>query len=169
MTIRGPDFIKAVDAFMAAPKSLAGASDPQWVRSERDAYRSCLKLPIEVDDEISGQKLLIQADPTKDALVFSVGILFLDRCICRIDFDKGDSHFNHWHASLPNVVQGSHWHSWELNKGEFRKLAHFKKLRYASEFTAAKQFDATLRWYCQERNIQLGAHGIEFPGRESLL
>ena len=167
--IKGPEFIKAVDAFIAAPKSLAGADDPQWVRSERDIYKFCLKLPIEVDDELSGQKLLIQADPTKDDLVFSVGILFLERCICRIDFDKGDAHFNHWHPALPHVAEGSHWHSWELNKNDFKKLGHYKKLRYASEFRAAKQFDATLRWYCQERNIDLGAQGIDFPEKGGLI
>lgn len=167
--IKGADFIKAVDAFMASPKSLIGVTDPQWALSGRDAYRKCLKLPIEVNDEISGQKLLIQADPTKDDLVFSVGIIFLERCVCRIDFDNRDRHFNHFHVALPHVVAGPHWHSWELNRGDFKKLGHFKKLRYASGFTAAKQFDATLRWYCQERNIQLGAHGIEFPGKDGLL
>lgn len=166
--IKGPEFIRAVDAFMAAPKSLVGAKTPQWVQA-RDDYKYCLKLPIEENDELSGQKLLIQADPTKDDLVFSIGILFLERCVCRVDFDKGDHHFNHWHSSLPPVAKGSHWHSWELNKNQFRKIGHFKKLHYASEFREAKQFDATLRWYCQERNIELGAHGIFFPEKGGLL
>lgn len=166
--IKGPDFIKAVDAFMIAKKSLVGVEAPQWAQA-RDEYKYCLKLPIEENDELSGQKLLIQADPTKDELVFSAGILFLDRCVDRIDIDKNDSHFNNWHPSLPTVVEGSHWHSWELNKNEFKKLAHFKKLRYASEFREAKQFDAILRWYCQGRNIELGAHGILFPERGGLL
>ncbi|ALR08231.2 hypothetical protein XFFB_02065 [Xylella fastidiosa] len=157
------DFIKAVDAFMQAPKILHGTSKPVW-ESARNIYAARMKLPIEVAGELHGPHINIDAYPDHRPRKFTIGILFADRFVCRLDYDPGATHSNKWRSGLPPFVKGPHWHSWELNRKEFIKPdPHFPRLPYAIGFTKARHFDSCLRWYCQARNIHLGAHEIEFP------
>ena len=169
--IKGPEFIRAVDAFMPMEKAIGGLEALSWRPARQgEAHKVCVKLPLEVDGEFREEhRLLLSADPDQDRLVFSVGILFMDWCVCRLDFDEFDSHGNHWHPTLPSRVKGPHWHSWELNRPLFKKLGNFKRLEYAEPFTAARRFDATLRWYCAERRIHIGGNEIPFPPRGGLL
>lgn len=167
---RAADFVKAVDAFVAAPKTLVlGNTAPQW-QPARDVYATRLKLPLEIEGEQRGQHLLIDAFPDHRPRVFCIGLLFAEHMVCRLDFDPPRVHSNGWHTALPSVVHGPHWHSWELNRPTVKNVGKFLELPYASEFTEAREFDAVLRWYCTERNIlEIGAHGIEFPPPEKLL
>ncbi len=166
---KGSDFIVAVDAFMAAPKGLLGIQSPVWQPS-RDAYAVRLKLPIEIGGELSGQHLVIDACPNHDPRRFHIGIQFADRVVCRLDYDPRATHSNDWAPTMEPFVRGPHWHSWELNRQEFKALGvQPKKLKLAVAFTQAREFDACLRWYCNARNIVLGAHSITYPERGLLL
>lgn len=168
--IKGPEFIKAVDAFMPLPKAVRGEVDAKWKPARQgEPNKVELKLPIEANGELSGFQLLIAADPGQERLVFCVGILFLERSVCRLDFDDLDSHFNHHHPALPHHAVGSHWHPWELNRPLFKKLEQFKRLLYCEEFREAKRFEASVRWYCGKRQIALGNLNLEFPPKASLL
>lgn len=168
--IKGPDFIKAVDAFMPLPKIAMGGPVLSWKPARQgEPNKVEVKLPIEANGELSGFQLLIAADPGQERLVFCVGILFLDRAVCRLDFDELDSHFNHHHPALPRHVVGSHFHPWELNSPLFKKLEQFKRLLYCEAFHEAKRFEASVRWYCGKRRIALGNLDLTFPPKASLL
>jgi hypothetical protein len=164
------DFVAAVDSFMAAAdKSLVlGPQVPEW-RRVRDEDFVRIKLPLEVAGEQLGQHLLIDAYTEHPTLKFCIGIMFPEGVVCRLDYELEAVHGNGFAYGLPLEVQGPHWHSWELNRLSFKDNGHFLKLPYATTFHDARQFDATLRWYCAQRHIALGAHGIEFPPRGRLL
>jgi hypothetical protein len=162
------EFIAAVDAFMLAQKTLAGVDTPlTWQRARDDDARRD-KIPIQVNGEQHDQFLMIDSFPEHDSLKFCVGIMFSDYVVCRLDFDLDDVHGNNHAPELPLLVIGPHWHSWELNRNTIT-LGHLFHLSNALEFHDARQFDATLRWYCAQRNIVLGAHAIELPLAERLL
>lgn len=168
MGAAGEAFIAAVDALMGAPKTLQGVMNPRWQES-RDAYAIRLKLPIQVGDEMTGQFLMIDAFPDRQHLQFTIALLVEGRAVCRLDYDPEVIHDNGWADGLPGMVKGPHWHSWEVNRDAFRKLSsHPVRLQRAIPFTQARAFDACLRWYCQERNIALGAHAIDFPASATL-
>jgi hypothetical protein len=167
------DFVGAVDAFMAAPKELViGSAGLSWHRA-RDEGAKRLKLPLEVGGEQLGQYLLIDAFPEYHSLKFCLGIVFMEHVVCRLDFDPDATHGNavdDW-SPLPKLIRGPHWHSWELNRDTFKQsgTSNYLKLPLASAYEKAKRFDAALRWYCAERHIPLGDHGIELPPPDRLL
>lgn len=163
------DFVKAADAVVAADKTLVfGNVGPKWERS-RDEYATRLKLPIEIDGEQFGHHLLIDAFPEHNPRKFCIGLLFADHMIDRLDFDPLATHSNGWHSALQNVIKGPHWHSWELNRPTVKTVGRFLELPFADEFKDAREFDATLRWYCTKRRVALGAHGAEFPAPGRLI
>ncbi|MBS0566093.1 MAG: hypothetical protein JSS59_01605 [Proteobacteria bacterium] len=162
------EFVAAVDAFMLAQKTLAGVDAPlTWQRARDDDARR-VKIPIQVDGEQHDQYLLIDAFPEHESLKFCVAIMFSEYVVCRLDFDLEVVHGNNHSHELPLLVVGPHWHSWELNRTTI-ELGHRFHLPNALEFHEARQFDATLRWYCAQRHIALGAHKIELPHAERLL
>ncbi|WP_143703979.1 MULTISPECIES: hypothetical protein [Luteimonas] len=164
----GNAFIAAVDEFMAAPKELRGKFNPRW-QAARDSYGLRLKLPIEIDGELPGQTLAIDAYPGRDLLLFNISLIVENRCVCRLDYDLEAIHDNRWASHVPGAVMGPHWHSWEVNRENFRKLSSYPvRLHHAIPYDEARAFDASLRWYCQERNIDLGAHSIIFPASDTL-
>lgn len=166
---KATQFVKAVDAFVAAAKTLVvGNVPPKWQRA-RDDDGLRLQLPLEIDGEQFGQQLTIDAFPDRKPKMFCLGLLFAEHMIDRLDFDPSATHGNGWHSSLPAVVAGPHWHSWELNKDTVKAVGRFLPLPYADTFVGAKEFDAVLRWYCHTRNISIGAHGIDFPAPERLI
>lgn len=170
MTPRIQEFLAEVDAFMAAPKILLGADRPSW-QPGRQHNELVIKLPLEVaGEQEAGNFLYVASEPNSPSLTFRIGILFRDRMMCRLDFEEG-IHPNTWGCPievLPPFVEGPHWHAWEINRHLVKSLVLYEKLRNARPFATIKRFDAALRWYCGERKIQLGAHGIELPTRTRL-
>lgn len=160
-------FARAVDAFIEAPKvAIVGNSPPTWQWPRNQTFQR-IKLPIEIDGEMAGSHLFVDAYRPAPAEKFSVGIMFMDEHVVdRLDYWLEDGHTNGLHpynAALPIEIQGPHWHSWELNKKTFKQIGNWLKFPYASPFDAARQFDAILRWYCAERQIAIGAHQISLP------
>lgn len=167
------EFIAAVDKFMPLPKVLVGASGlHQWQQGRDGADEACLKLPIEVGGVQSGQLLHITAFPEHPTLKFRVGIYF-GQVLCRLDFDLEAKHGNNLiprDVVLPSLVTGPHWHSWELNRHLFKSVTSYTRLKCAAPLDAGvRKFDAALRWYCAQRKIQLGQHGIVLPGPRRLI
>jgi hypothetical protein len=163
-----PEFIAAVDAFMATPgKRLIGVESPTW-QIGRNAEQHKLLLPIEVEGEHRGQSLMLLAYPTHAQYRYSIGVQFSDGLIpCRLDYDPAAVHPNTLDdpmEKLPSIVRGPHWHSWEVNRRHIGSLTHPLKLPSAEQLgPLIRTFDAVLRVYCSRRLIALAQHGIELP------
>ena len=158
-------FRSAVDAFVAARKTIVfGNASPEW-REARDVYGYRLKLPVEIaGEQHPGQFLVIDAYPDRKPHEFFVMLLFADHTVCRLDFEPTAVHPNPMNSPVPSVVHGPHWHSWSLNRDHVKIVSgkHFD-LPVAAPISGPRNFDDALRFYCQENNIELGAHPIEFP------
>lgn len=166
------EFIDAVDLFLKTDKRLIGADDhPQW-SSGRDIDTVCLKLPLEVNGEIIGQTLYIQARSQLPSLNFSIGIVF-ESCICRLDYCEDTKHLNPIGSAsegLVPLIVGPHYHSWEANRNFLSAGNKAFKLKRAVPFTNARMFDAALRWFCGENRIVLPSKlTIEIPSRSRLI
>ncbi len=161
----GSSFHKAVDAYVAARKTLVFGNAPLAWQAARDTYGYRLKLPVEIDGEQHpGQYLVIDAYPDRKPHEFVFCLLYDDHTICRLDFEPSGVHLNPMNCSSPGIVKGPHWHSWELNRGHAKVVSgrHFD-LPVAETLTGPRNFEDALRHFCQQRNIALGAHPIEFP------
>lgn len=165
-------FVQAVDAFVASPKTLVlGNAAPEWERA-RDTYGVRLKLALEISGEQHpGQHFLIDAYPDRRPSEFVLTLLFGDHAVCRVDYEPTATHTNtNSPCVLPYVVKGPHWHSWELNRLSVKVASgrHFP-LHFADALIRPRNFGDMLRFYCHQRNIALGAHPIEFPHPEMLI
>jgi hypothetical protein len=112
------------------------------------------------------------AYPNHPTLMFRIGIKFLDHMVCRLDFELDGAHannFSSWDDGLPGLVKGPHWHSWEINRRLIKSIGSAFELHNATPFSISRQFDASLRWYCGERQIEIGRHEIELPPKEMLI
>lgn len=158
-------FKLAVDAFVSARKTPVFGNTPLVWQVARDVYGYRLKLPVEIGGEQHpGQFLLIDAFPDRKPHEFMIMLLFADHAVCRLDFEPTAVHGNPMSAPVQTIVRGPHWHSWELNRDRVKIISgkHFD-LPVAISVTGPRNFDDALRFYCQERNIELGAHPIQFP------
>lgn len=163
-------FVQAVDAYVATRKTLVFGNAPLVWQAARDTYARRLKLPIEIGGEQhSGQYLLIDAFPDRKPQEFIIMLLFNDHTICRLDFEPTSVHSNPLNAPVPGLVRGPHWHSWHLNKTQVKIVSgKYFALPVATPISGPRNFDDALRFYCQQNNIELGAHPIEFPHPEQL-
>lgn len=159
-------FINDVDAFLTKRKLLSGVLEPaSWVPS-RDVSERETRLPIEVDNEMYGQQLVIVSRPTRPTMDFSVCLLH-GVCVCRLDFDITGGHTNSLltRDTLPMVVQGPHFHRWDHNKRFVEDDLRLPRLQNAESLPQTiHTFDSALRWFCDSTNIELPhGHGIELP------
>jgi len=165
-------FIAAVDKFMSLDKRLVGADEIMSWQPGREPDTYFLKLPLEVDGEQMGQSLFVKAYPLHPTQRFSIGIIF-EPTICRLDFWLEGIHSNGLTATsegLSALINGSHYHPWEINKGCVESPNKLFKLQKAVPFTDARQFDSALRWFCGENKILLPPkHTIELPLRTRLI
>ena len=143
-----------------------GTADPKW-QPGRDPDELRLKLPLEINGELSGSYLLVMTYPDHHNLKFRLCVELYDKVIDRLDFDPDESHANS--AGFGNLIEGPHWHSWNDNRHLSGSVTKYDKLRIAVPFAEARKFDAALRWYCHRVNIVLGQHGIDFPPRQKLI
>jgi hypothetical protein len=168
------DIVAAVDAFMAAQKHIVGSdAPPQWGPGFTPNERQ-MKYPIEVEGELRGAQLMIVGFPREHDLKFRVGILF-PAMICRLDY-TGETHQNSidgvLSGNVPTEVTGPHYHSWRLNRRFFRGLTQPIKLLDAVPYTEpGRTFDAILRWFCSDTNIESlpPDHRIGLPRAETFI
>lgn len=166
------DYVAAVDSFVPLKKRLIGAEiEPEW-KTGREINERRLLLPIEVNGEQAGQSLMIMAYPNNPTLMFRIGIKFFDYIVCRLDFELEAIHANNFRAideGLPHLIAGPHWHKWGINRRLVMSAGFPIKLHNAVPFDNHPRFDAALRAFCADWNIDLGHHSIELPPRDSLL
>jgi hypothetical protein len=168
------DIIAAVDAFMAAPKRIVGHDvAPQWGPGFTPHER-VMKYPLEVQGEQRGAQLTVVAFPHQRDVKFRLGILF-PGMICRLDFTD-ETHANSLSGALsrhvPPLVDGPHYHSWPINRRFFRGVTKPPKLHDAVPYReAGRTFDAVLRWFCADTNIDPlpRGHRIVLPPPDLLL
>ena len=116
-----------------------------------------MKYPLEVGGELPGAQLMVVGFPRERGLKFRVGILF-PTMIRRLDYTD-ETHTNSQYGiatmGLPDVVVGPHCHSWPLNRRFFRGVTVPPKLHDAIPYgEPGRSFDATLRWFCADTNIE---------------
>jgi hypothetical protein len=168
------DLTAAADAFMASPKRVLGAEfPPQWAPGFTP-HEAVMKYPLEVQGELIGVQLMVVGFPRERVLKFRLGILF-PAMICRLDYTD-ETHANSVDGmlagSVPPIVQGPHYHAWPLNRRFFRGSAKPPKLHDAVPYNeAGRTFDAVLRWFCNDTNIEQlpPSHMIELPRSDLLL
>jgi hypothetical protein len=147
----------AVDAFMAAQKRILGHDNaPQWGPGF-SPYEIVTKYPLEVEGELRGAQLMVVGFSRERNLKFRLGILF-PAMICRLDYTD-ETHANSISGflmrALPYAVAGPHYHWWPLNRRFFRGVTVPPKLLDAMPYNEpARTFDAILRWFCAETNIE---------------
>ena len=168
------DLLAAVDAFMAAPKRIVGyQSPPPWGEGWHPDER-VMRFPLEVGGEQGGSQLMVVGFPHQRDLKFRLGILF-PGMVCRLDY-TGETHANTVDGVLsgvvPATVTGPHYHSWQLNRRFFKGVTKPPKLPDAVPYPGGgRSFDAVLRWFCTDTNIESlpPGHRIELPPSELLL
>jgi len=173
MTTRA-ERVAILDAFMAERKRIV-RPDRQgtWLPGMNNDDERQLSWPLEVDGEqLPDASLMIIGYPRETVLCFRLQIL-CPAAVCRLDFTD-ETHGNPLPLleDLPALVQGPHWHSWPINRLFFFQFDHPVRLRNAVPFDGAgRQFDAILRWFCQENNIDQPPpdHLIELPRLDTLL
>lgn len=159
------EFIANATAFLAEPKALAGIDAPQQWRPSRTRPEQCIKVPVEVGGVQYGHQLVI-VTPSGRA-EFSINLLF-GVGISRLDFEHGGGHRNTLFATadgLPLVVGGMHFHRWTYNVRFVEGDGRLEELKHAEDLPSTiRTFDAALRFFCHETNIQLPhGHHIELP------
>lgn len=167
--------VAAIAAFMAAEKIPIGVDVPQVWQPGRElgSGEYTVKIPLEINGEIGDQKLIINSTPNAETLKFCVLISF-EPAVCRLDYDEGDVHLNS-HAigedSIDPLVQGPHYHPWELNQRFFTHSSKAIELHNAVPFEEnIRQFDSALRWFCAKNKVILPHdHRIELPPKSMLL
>jgi hypothetical protein len=173
--VAGPkDIIEAIDAFMAAPKRIVGYdSVPQWGPAF-SVHERVMHYPLEIAGELRGSQLMVVGFPRELALKFRVGILF-PGMVCRLDYTD-ETHANSLSGIqaglVPPDVTGPHYHSWPLNRRFFRGVTKAPELHDALSYDEpGRTFDAVLRWFCADTNIESlpPAHSISLPVRDLLV
>jgi hypothetical protein len=162
------EFVAGVTAFLAARKTLAGIDSPQQWQPNRDGARWCAKIPLAVNGTLYGQTLVIETNPSASGAEFSIGIVFDDVCVTRLDFDEAEGHTNSIaipRDDVPYIVSGSHIHRWEHNHRFVEWPLSLPRLRNAVEIPPSiRRFEPALRWFCDEMSIELPhGHRIELP------
>ena len=172
MTTRG-DMVAAITAYMAARKRVQGFdSAPTW-RHGFSVHEAVMKYPLEVGGELTGQ-LWVVGFPRANTLKFRLQRV-LDAPLCRLDYTN-ETHPNsidgYTNGLVPMFVTGPHYHSWPINPRFFRGATRPPKLHDALPYMEpGKTFDAVLRWFCTDTNIESlpGSHLIGLPEPGTLL
>jgi hypothetical protein len=167
------DTVAAITAYMAARKRIVGHDTaPIWAPGFT-VHEVVMKYPLEVEGELRGQ-LMIVGFPRQRQLKFRLGIL-APAPVCRLDYTD-ETHANSADGAaqklVPLTVAGPHYHSWPINRRFFRGVTTPPKLHDAVPYDApGRTFDAILRWFCADTNINSlpGSHLISLPEPSELL
>jgi hypothetical protein len=171
--LRPHDFVQYVDAFLATAKRLVGTDQPPVWRPGRDDGCLRVKYPIEIDGELRGESLIVDAFPDRTPIDYHV-LIEVGPAVCRVDFEPHGTHTNEIFGpigGLSPIVNGPHYHSWPINKHFFVSTVSAIKLQNAVPLASnLRQFDAVFRWFASENNIRLdGQIDIALPPRTRIL
>jgi hypothetical protein len=167
------DIASAVDLFLQTPKKVVGSEvRVPWANGFNE-HEKVVHLPLEVEGEQTGAKLMVVGFPRARFLKFRLGILF-PGAVCRLDYTD-ETHANSSSEignELPATVTGPHYHSWRVNRRFCRGGNLPAKLHNAEKFeNVAQTFDAILRWFCADTKIESlpPNHRIELPTTDQLI
>jgi hypothetical protein len=166
-----PDLLEALDSFVRLRKRLLGTDGPvSWVDGHNRFERRTV-FPIELDGELLVGARLEVTSVQRGRGQFRLSLCY-NAAIARLDHTD-ETHANTLkkdEVSVPSLVTGPHYHSWQLNRRFFRGLSKAPELGLAEPFASRGNFDSNLRWFCEELNIDQpdGRHVIELPRREGL-
>lgn len=144
---------KAVDAFLTAPKTLAGIGEWREFQGE-----SRVRWQVALDDVPTDMFVEVIAYPIGQMQPFTIG-LHWPPCIWRVDFEPNFKSHNNpigddWKA--PRTIYGPHYHSWADNRHLAKPVRPPSDLDWARELPAEiKRFEHAFRWFCGETNIVL--------------
>lgn len=168
------DLVGAIDALLASPKRIVGHGSPAHWGPGFSVHERVMRYPLEIAGELRGSQLMVVGFPRELGLKFRIGILF-PGMICRLDY-TGETHVNSLSGValglVPPEVTGPHYHSWPLNRRFFRGVTKPPELHDALPYNEpGRTFDAVLRWFCADTNIESlpPGHQISLPERDLLL
>lgn len=165
------DLREDVDAFLSTTKEIGAF--PGWFSDPKTGEYRCAT-PLLVDGEIVG-RLEIQAYPNEPQPSYRIVLIFMEKCVCRLDCRDADGpHYNDQNRPAGMVlgpIFGQHVHFWSDN----RRFAGYNslpdRLRNARELQPAiKAYDSSFRWFCSEFSIDIaGLQLPQLPPRDKLL
>jgi hypothetical protein len=167
------DLLEALDAFVAEPKRIIGATAAYTWGAGYSAHERKVEFPLEFRGEGDpAARLVIVGFPESRDLKCRISLCF-NAAICRLDYTD-ETHTNYRRIASDNAppsVTGPHFHPWPINRRFFKGASNIPKLEVAVPFTQRLQFDSLLRWFCAETNIEQppGGHYIRLPTRDTLL
>ena len=169
------ELLKALDAFVAAPKRLAGTDGPVTWAPGHNSNELRAYFPIEVNGELlEGARLEVVAldGPSNSGIQYRLSLCY-NAAIARLDHtDETHPNANRIFSDyVPPSVRGAHYHPWGKNRRFFKGESKAPELHNAEPFETKGSFDSNLRWFCQELNIDQpdGRHVIELPRKERLI
>lgn len=159
--------------FMSASKAIAAPQSQGDWRQAHNPNELIMKWPLEINGEIQPLTHLGVVGRTDTRELFFRIMILCPFAVSRLDWTQ-ETHPNSVSGvrnGLPPLVSGPHYHSWPLNERFLKDLKHPSRLLDAAEFNGGgRSFDAILRWFCEDNNIEPlpPAHRLELPSRETL-
>ncbi len=142
--------VEAVDAFVAAHKTLVG--DGGWV-CDPNEDQCRLKYTIAMDGVPTASTLEIIDFPLDTPRSFTITVN-LPPCVWRLDFDappKGHTNDVPEGHECPRYVRGPHYHPWALNRQFHTGKRPPEELPLALPLSPAiKSYKSALDWFCSE-------------------
>jgi hypothetical protein len=141
-----PDLLEALDSFVRLRKRLLGTDGPvSWVDGHNRFERRTV-FPIELDGELLVGARLEVTSVQRGRGQFRLSLCY-NAAIARLDHTD-ETHANTLkkdEVSVPSLVTGPHYHSWQLNRRFFRGLSKAPELGLAEPFASRGNFDSNLR------------------------
>ena len=108
------DIASAIDRFLSTEKRAVGVEQPiAWVPGFNE-HEMVIYVPLEIDGEQTGSKLMIVGFPLAQSLKFRIGVLF-PGAVCRLDFTDETS------LQQPRYRCGRH--PWDCSRSSLSFLA----------------------------------------------
>lgn len=172
MTAPRPDVRSLVDRYLAGTKRLLMTRGAWQPEARAGVYRR--SIPIATEGEVLGH-VELKAYPRDRQPAFRIVLIFLDRCIARLDSVPTDGpHYNSFNRPRDleaGPVVGPHFHSWPDNCRFGTMSALPERLLNARPLRPKiRSYDAAFRWFCAEHNIDMETWvPPELPERDTLL
>ena len=115
--VTAADAASAVDEFLRTAKRVVGADASIEFADGRNDHEMVAYLPLEVNGEQLGPKLMVVGSPRSRALKFRLAII-MPGTVCRLDYTD-ETHPNGATGiaiGLQPIVKGPHYHSWQVNR-----------------------------------------------------
>lgn len=160
-----------VEHFLLAQKTAAGNAD--WTETSRSSAWT-IEWPLIVSGESTGGRLMIKSPFSISPQEFKILLIFLERCIARLEFKPYGEHMNPL-KGLPRKIpkgriKGPHVHLWENNKRYCENGKLPDELHIAMPLKEDLiDFNSCLRWFCMKHRIGIDVSKVPNIPSEPLL